>query len=196
MGWYGTTGKKSKREIKSLIDKWARDHWEEVCGVMELANYKLLFKNDILEVRKYPPCRRTIFREDGDGITPFFIPLPYQVYFVRETIYGRELYLGFAKEDDKLIYPDPWNSTLIPVCIDTNHHVYLPETMSFEEIVGKFWATTFFEAGYEFSLMQRLQVRDFADWATKSPQEIVNNLRYAERKVSQIIRSLLRNTPK
>ena len=91
-------------------------------------SYKTLFKNDVMEVRKYPPCKKTInvFDDyDYHNLKSYFVPLPHQVYI---TIYRkfqkqyrrdrRIFFVSFAAEDDEFVYPTPFYSVEEAICLD------------------------------------------------------------------------------
>ena len=162
-------------------------------GIKKKKNYRLLHKDGIVEIRKYPPCYRTLLR--GSGCKPVFVPLPYQVFAGVKCSHcsgygpGRLFFAAFAGENDKVIYPSPFRSLSSPVCIDNQWHYRVPSKADLTEAIRRYWGTYFHDP---HTMLKRLfNVETLREWAKLSPERVLE-INYAERTVEGFVDDVLR----
>lgn len=172
-----------------------------------MPNFKTLYKGGGIEIRKYPPCSRTLFyltfcklrsrwREEA-----IFVALPFQVYATVKNYCcngfgpGKFFFAMFAKGDDEFIYPTPFGPACSPICVDSRWHYGVPENEDMSEAIKRYWATYFNIYGAKLPL-NVLKVENFEDWAQLTIDQVLDRLDYAKRPIAEVIERLkfLRHT--
>jgi hypothetical protein len=170
--------------------------------------YKLLYQDKDLEVRKYPPSRRTICMGWEDHT--YFLHFPYMIFAVRKQATrfggymrhraGQFLYANFAKEDDEFAYGPPLANinNVFSVCLGSHYdekkgvdwygHFHQPDNTSFEDLVGMFWASSFSSMPWGNSVEAlRFNYRSLHNWSELSQQEVLDRLTYLKMSVEDLI---------
>ncbi len=163
-------------------------------------SYKLLYKDKNIEIRKYPPCHRTLAVINTNGISiihhHYFVPLPYQVYVdillppgSRISYGGVRLFcLSFAKEDDNFVYPTPFYGASQYVCIDQHWHFGVPKNAKLEEAIRRFWSTNFWEPGSR--LREVLGVDTLKEWSKLTTEDVLKRLRYSRHSIEEMVNTI------
>jgi hypothetical protein len=153
-------------------------------------NYETLYKTPTIEVRKYPPCKRTLHIEGKD----YFLQFPYMVFAQRKTGEYNYLYVAFAKEDDQFVYfpslghiqGDSWC-----ICLAITDE-FESEGKDFDELIDEFWFSRFccprmghFSEAYK-SLKKNF-VR-YREWQKLSEKQVLKQLRYRKTSLKDFIK--------
>jgi hypothetical protein len=114
-------------------------------------SYKLLYKDDTLEVRKYPPHKRTVSFQNGSQYNSLFLPMPYMVYVGVTSSDGRYkgICIAFAKRSNKFVYSTPFNPHGF-VCVDASYHYAVPAYRDMGDLIKRYWNTSFYVNNYNF----------------------------------------------
>ena len=156
-------------------------------------SYKTLFRDNVIEVRKYPPCKKTIDTGQRYGRRSYFIPLPYQIYIGVLSITGqstsRNFYISFANENDEFVYPTPWYGTDTIICMDLEWHLDIPEGADLNEAVSRFWSSYFWTPP-QLKLSNMLGGDSYEEWSKLTIDEIVQRVHYGCRSTISLIDEL------
>ena len=146
--------------------------------------YKVLYQDDRIEVRKYPPVNRTLLV----GKSGYFVPFPYQVYIAALSKEGglkRYLYTSFAKADDEFMYPTPFHPINTPVCMDMDWHYHIPNNVDMSEGIRRYWSTYFYShSGY---LRHIFKVRTLDEWSRLTRRQVICRLKHGKRHLNKFI---------
>ena len=161
--------------------------------------YKLLYQDDRIEVRKYPPCCRTLLvQENYSGkVQHYFVPLPYQVYSAVKHDNcngygpGRYFFTAFAKKDDRFVYCNPFRGTRLPICIDNRWHYRIPNAVDMSEAIARYWSTYFWHTDLIGSVFQ---VETHADWSKLNKRQVIRRLKYSRLDLEDLINTFKRIT--
>jgi hypothetical protein len=157
--------------------------------------FSVLYEDRDIEVRKYPPSRRTV---DIDG-HEYFLHFPYMVFARRIVIHpdsnqtGTFLYLAFAKEDDNFVYcpPLPNINNLFCVCLGrrSNWYGHFRQSIdtSFEELINRFWFTDSYGHWGNSGQALAANYARHRIWEKLSAEEVLERLVYCKVALDDLI---------
>lgn len=158
--------------------------------------FSVLYEDRDIEVRKYPPSRRTVYINYNE----YFLNFPYMV-FAKKTIIqpqelaGTYLYLAFAKEDDNFVYCPSLPNVNNLFCVCLGHemntewfgHFQQPIKTSFEELINRFWFTNSY--GYWGNSGKALAANYARNrkWEKLSAEDVLERLVYCKVALDDLI---------
>jgi len=147
-------------------------------------SYRLLLKDDTLEIRKYYPLKRTIFQAHYE----YYLQCPYMIFAARHYKTGSYLYVGFAKESDDTFYfpslpnicPQTWS-----ICLTRGYnsgHFYNKCEKNLNKLIEQFWHTRFDSWAYGWEIGHR-SLRDNFDgrfklWCKLNLPQVLERIKY------------------
>ena len=154
--------------------------------------YKTIYQDEFIEIRKYPPCRRTIAVNRGYGGIDFYhLPLPYQIYIgvtssrLLSAYGGKRVFsCAFAKKSDKLVYMMPFYGPTQPICVDGHWHYTIPLNADLGEAASRFWSTAFHKTT---KIKDVFGVDTFEEWSKLSIDDVLERLHYAQHSLVDLI---------
>jgi hypothetical protein len=154
--------------------------------------HKVLFQDELREVRLYPPCKRTM----AVNGRPYYLPLPHLIFLKRvvppKTKYSSwnqrsysegmtNLFMGFTTADAQKIYHIPLAGVSgFCVCLDSVLHYDFPVNSTFDELLKTFWRTNF---SGDYCSYRRVNVFGgrLHEWQKLTLQQVENDLPLLEK---------------
>ena len=140
--------------------------------------------NPILEIRKYPPHKRTL-KIAGSY---YFLQFPHAVYMRRLRGYSVNLGVGFTDEIGKTLYSLPILSGFDATCLDLLFHFNFPLVTPFEDLISLFWQNEFPNLIASYS--NNKAFKSYKDWANMSLAQVIENMKTYRSIVSSAPREL------
>jgi len=149
-------------------------------------SYRLLHKkstgNLLLEIREYPPQRRTI-----EILGRFYnLPFPYLIFLKEGNVDRNHLYafsLIFAKSPIKSLHSEVYTAPLPNVFLPTGHiciGIQLDDNYGFDGLLNAFWQTAF--KSYDYSggdiTALRKNYGSLKKWSELTIDEALKKLKY------------------
>ena len=158
-------------------------------------SYKLLYQDDRIEIRKYPPCRRvvSIWRDNLWGVREqIALPMPYQVYVgvsYRSLPNVRHFSFAFGSRSNKCVYASPFGAVGQAICLDMEWHGSVPASADLAEAAARFWSTDFY-IPQDYRLKQMIGVSNYQEWSKLTTDEVLKQLHYGRHSVEDLVKQL------